>query len=96
MTNKNFIPFYEMPEWVELLGEQGYRGLTNDDQNRYIKLSIEDGHKRHYYAALVSTNTRGPIWEDLTAEQQEHVRQANRDYQNYMNELGISLLTGQK
>lgn len=89
-----FTPFYETDEWVELLGEEGFLGLSQENKQRFMDCSVEDNHRRQYYAALGLAGYEGPAWEELTDEQRQNIREENDRYTKDINDLGRSLGRG--
>lgn len=51
-------------------------------------------HKQQYEAVIAWTGHNAPAWDDLTEEQRENIRAANRDQQTFMNALGEAIATG--
>lgn len=56
-----------------------------------IEYGKEMAHIREYEQALAFSGLDGPKWEDLTEEQRENIREANRQYWQEMKELGDSI-----
>jgi hypothetical protein len=74
--------YLKYPPWDE---------MSDDLKTQFVKESIEESHKEHYYLALKWAGVDGPKWEDLTEEQKNNVREENRRYQQKMNDFGNSL-----
>lgn len=53
----------------------------------------EQWHKQQYDAVIAWAGHDAPAWDDLTEEQRENIRAANRDQQAFMNALGTAIST---
>lgn len=86
--------FFEHGEWAALLAEKDLMDHPKDVFSRFVKESIEDGHRRKYYDALEFMQVSGPDWEDLTEEQRVTIRQKNDEYAREMHEFGKAISEG--
>lgn len=88
-----YTPFYELSPWPERFAA-GWENVSAEHKKEFIRLSIEQGHKKEYYAALDLMGVEGPLWEELTDEQRENIRQENNRYQREMHEFGKLISEG--
>lgn len=63
----------------------------HDERRAFVRAGIEKGHERQYLEALAFAGVEGPAWADLTEEQRENVRQANRENAQELADFGHSL-----
>lgn len=88
-----YTPFYELSPWPERFAA-GWENMSTEHRKEYVRLSIEHGHIKEYYAAQEWMGQDGPRWEELTEDQKEYIRNENREHWAYMNKLGQAIAEG--
>lgn len=96
----NATRFWRTQDWIDRWGKcdhgDDWIKLSKEGKQAFIKASVEDGHKREYYQALLWTNFNDlkdpiPLWENLREEQRVNIRTTNDAYAESMREFGNGL-----
>jgi 1,4-alpha-glucan branching enzyme len=88
-----YTPFYDESPWPERF-EAGWHNIPTEQRKEFIRLSVEHGYKKDYYASLEWLGVEGPDWEDLSDEQRENIRAESRRYAQDMHAFGQALAQG--